>query len=631
MRKIDQKNFKKSVVATAMAFSIVLAGCADEAKKGNDSEKEKVQAQQSQQPNANQAAEQGINVELGKKTEHNTNQAFEQFKVELLEELWKVYPTYGVYVGYYKYDHILNIPSEERRNQEKKFAQQVLKQLSMFSPAELTPLNAADHALIKNQVESTLWYQQEFKSYEWNPSSYNVAGAFGLILNTDYKPLDERLKTIARRLDKVPAYYEAAKANIKIPTLEHTDLAIQQNTGALGVFDKSIPEKISESGLTEDEKSALHDKLKAASQAISGYVDWLKEKREKIADGSARDFRIGAELYEQKFKYDIFSDYSARELYEKALASKDALHKEMIDITTRLWPKYFKDQAMPEEKLVAVKQLIDHLSAKHVSREKFVDEVRRQMPIIEKFIIEKDLLDMDPTRPLVIRETPEYMRGVAGASVSAPGPYDATANTYYNVTPLDHYNDEQAESYLREYNHWILQILNIHEALPGHYTQLVHANKAPSMIKSIFGNGAMIEGWAVYSERMMLEAGYGNDEPEMWLMYSKWNLRVVVNTILDYSIQVLGMSKEEGLDLLMNQAFQERTEAEGKWRRATLSQVQLTSYFSGYAEIYAFREEMKKRLGDKFDLKKFHNQFLSYGNAPVPVIKKLMLKELESK
>ena len=218
------------------------------------------------------------------------------------------------------------------------------------------------------------------------------------------------------------------------------------------------------------------------------------------------------------------------------------------------------------------------------------------------------------------------MRGFAGASISAPGPYETKENTYYNVTPLDNMNAEQAESYLREYNHWILQILNIHEAIPGHYTQLVYSNESPSLIKNILGNGAMIEGWAVYSERMMLEEGYGDFEPEMWLMYYKWNLRVICNTILDYSIQVKGMTEQQGLDLLMNDAFQEHAEASGKWRRATLSQVQLTSYYTGYREIYDFRELQKQKLGKDFDLKTFHNEFLSYGSAPVKYIRVLMDK-----
>jgi uncharacterized protein (DUF885 family) len=228
----------------------------------------------------------------------------------------------------------------------------------------------------------------------------------------------------------------------------------------------------------------------------------------------------------------------------------------------------------------------------------------------------------------VVRETPEYQRGFAGASVNAPGPYDAKANTYYNVTPLDNFDDEQAESYLREYNHWLLQILNIHEAVPGHYTQLVHSNKSKSLVKSIFGNGAMVEGWAVYTERMMLEEGYGDFEPELWLMYYKWNLRVIMNSILDYSIHVDGLEEQQALDLMMNEAFQEEAEAKGKWRRATLSQVQLTSYFTGYSEIYALREELKEKLGDDFDLTEFHNQFLSYGSSPVPIIRDMMLEKL---
>ena len=181
-----------------------------------------------------------------------------------------------------------------------------------------------------------------------------------------------------------------------------------------------------------------------------------------------------------------------------------------------------------------------------------------------------------------------------------------------------------AGSYLREYNHYILQILNIHEAIPGHYTQLVYSNQSPSLVKSLFGNGAMVEGWAVYAERMMLEEGYGNNQPELWLMYYKWHLRTVCNTILDYSVHALNMSKDDALKLLTTEAFQQRAEAEGKWRRVSVTQVQLCSYFTGFSEIYDLREELKRQQGDKFSLKAFHEKFLSYGSAPVKYIKQLM-------
>jgi uncharacterized protein (DUF885 family) len=558
------------------------------------------------------------------------NQAFETFKENHLNRTWELNPSFGVYVGFYDYDDKLVVPNGEHRALRREYYATELQALKRFDANQLSASNGTDLAIIEGQLRSQLWYIDVFRVYEWDPSQYNPAGSFGVILNTEYKPLNERLAAISSRLKAVPDYYQAAVTNLKVPTLEHLSLAIQQSAGALTMFEKLIPEKMQETELDGLVSDQLTSGLVAAATAVKSYIEWLEATQAELQlSGEARDFRIGAELYEKKFKYDIESSYTANELYNIALTAKDKLHAEMVSITEELWPKYFVDQEMPEDKLTAVKQMIDHLSKKHVERDKFVDEIRRQIPIIQKYMDDNKLLDSDPSRPLVVRLTPEYQRGFAGASVNAPGPYDATANTYYNVSPLDDYTDEQAESYLREYNHWILQILNIHEAIPGHYTQLMHANKSPSKIKSIFGNGAMVEGWAVYSERMMLESGYGNNEPEMWLMYSKWNLRVVVNTILDYSVQVLAMEREAALDMLMNEAFQERTEAEGKWRRATISQVQLSSYFSGYSEIYAFREELKQKMGESFDLRTFHNNFLSYGNAPVPVIRNSMLAEFE--
>lgn len=597
------------------------------------------------------------------------NQEFDEYKERFLRRYWELFPSYGVYVGYYEFDDQLVVPNGATRVLRRGFFVNQLEVLKTFDAVNLSVANATDLAIMVRDMKSNLWYIDKFRSYEWDPSSYNVAGTFGLILNTDYKPLIERLQTIAIRLDNIPAYYEAAKANLKTPTLPHLGLAIQQSQGALSMFEKTIPEKLQSvpvlavsaevaeltdtledaknqdskeveevigepeevvkpNAMTQSEIDDFDLKLGLASQAIESYISWLEEKQVELEATGGKDFRIGEELYEKKFEHDIVSNYSAKGLYEIALQAKDTLHKDMIAISKELWPKYMLEQAMPEDDLETVKAMIDHLSLKHIERENFIGEIRRQMPIIQKFMDDNALLDSDPTRPLVVRETPEYQRGFAGASIDAPGPYDATANTYYNVSPLDDYTEEQAESYLREYNHWMLQILNIHEATPGHYTQLMHANKSPSKIKSIFANGAMIEGWANYSERMMLEAGYGDNEPEMWLMYYKWSLRVVVNTILDYSVQVLGMQKEEAIDMLINQAFQEQAEADGKWRRATVSQVQLTSYFSGYTEIYALREELKEKMGELFDLRTFHNNFLSYGNAPVPVIRSLMLEEL---
>ncbi|ASJ96824.1 DUF885 domain-containing protein [Shewanella marisflavi] len=553
-------------------------------------------------------------------------QSFQQFSTQFIDAFWQQSPTWALYSGYHKYDGVLKVPDAQSRQQSLEFVAAQLSALKRYDLNALTASELIDYKLIENLLLQERWDIETFKSWQWNPANYNVAGGFAQLINENFAPLDERLRSFLARMENVPAYYAAAQDNIAQPTLEHTQLAIMQNKGAFSVFSDDLLKQVAASGLTQQEQALFNERFKLAVAAIEQHIQWLTALEAKLQKKGARSFRIGEELYEQKFAFDIQSGMSAKELYEKALADKARVQGEMAKITQQLWSKYF-DSQMPSDSKVATRQLIDKLSSRHVKREDFVAEVRAQIPELVKFVNENQLITLDPNKPLVVRETPEYMRGFAGASISAPGPYEKSGNTYYNVTPLDAMSDASAESYLREYNHWILQVLNIHEAIPGHYTQLVYSNESPSLIKSLFGNGAMVEGWAVYAERMMLEEGYGNFEPEMWLMYYKWNLRVIANTLLDYSIQVKGMTEEQAIKLMTEEAFQQTAEAEGKWRRATLSQVQLTSYYTGYREIYDFREELKAKQGESFDLKAFHEQFLSYGSAPVKYIRQLMLKE----
>jgi uncharacterized protein (DUF885 family) len=592
---------KKSLLALAVTFAMV--GCGDDSVKPSPQTK-------------TVTAEASTTTTVAELT-------FNKYSQQFIDELWALSPTWALYSGKHVNDGYLDIPNQASRDKTLQFVKQQQAALAQFDPQLLSANELIDYKLLSNLVESMQWEITRFKGWQWDPSNYNVAGGFAQIINEDFAPLDERLGSVIARLENVPAYYEAARQNISEPTLEHTQLAIMQNQGAFSVLSAELAQQVTDSGLSAEQKALFTQRFDAATAAIKQHIEWLTALETKLTENGGRDFRIGETLYEEKFAFDIQSGMTAKQLYDKAVADKNHVQQEMAKITDTIWSKYI-DTPKPDDERQAIRQLIDVLSTKHVKRENFVAEVRKQIPELIKFVNDKQLVTLDPNKPLIVRETPEYMRGFAGASISAPGPYDKGGNTYYNVSPLDDMSDESAESYLREYNHWILQVLNIHEAIPGHYTQLVFSNQSPSLVKSLFGNGAMIEGWAVYTERMMLEEGYGNFEPEMWLMYYKWNLRVICNTILDYSIQVNGMGEQEVIDLLENEAFQQRAEAEGKWRRATLSQVQLTSYYAGYREIYDFREQLKAKQGENFDLKQFHEQFLSYGSAPVKFIKQLM-------
>ena len=552
---------------------------------------------------------------------------FDAFKGQFIEALWQHNPEAAMYAGYHKYDSLLVIPDAARRRQEAAFSQQYLAAMSRFALDSLSPNNQIDLRLLRNELRAGRWYADTLKNWQWNPASYNLGAAVGDLLNGRHFRLDRRLRNISDKLRNAPAYYAAARANINNPTREHTELAMKQNAGGLAVFGSALADSVRKSGLTEAEKKTLTDRIAGTRQAVQGYIDFLKN--DVLPAGKFRSFRIGKELYTQKFAYDIQAHFTADEIYAQALKHKAELLHDMGRRAAKLYPKYFPGQKAPADSLALITAVVNQLTLKHAPRDGFVDAVQRQIPTLVAFVNDKKLLTQDPSKPLVVRETPLYMRGSgAGASISAPGPYDKGADTYYNVEPIPaEWTPAQAESYLREYNDYTLQILNIHEAIPGHYTQLVYANRSPSLVKSIFGNGAMIEGWAVYSERMMLENGYGNNSDEMWLLWDKWNMRVTLNTVIDHLIQVDNAQENDVVALLRREGFQEEAEARGKWLRATLSQVQLSSYFTGYTEIYALREELKQKQGKSFDLKAFHEQFLSYGSAPVKYIRELMLAE----
>ena len=438
----------------------------------------------------------------------NMDAAFDRYKERFVLALWQMYPSWASSVGYHKYDNVLVTPDEAARTKELAFCKAHLDSLKKFKLADLSDADKIDYYLISNQLQYAIWGITTEKAYEWNPASYNVSESFANMLSNDYTDLNTRLRSFNARMIAVPAYYRAAKKNIKNPTKEHTELAIEQNSGGLSVFNEDLPAALKKSTLPDAEKELIKGRSLMAIDAIKDYVAFLQNQ----PNPHPRSFRLGKELYEKKFGFEIQSGYTAEQIYKKALAHKEELSTKMYELTKQLWPKYLAGKPMPDNKLVAIKQMIDTLSANHVQPDSFQAAIEHQLPALVAFIKNKDLIYIDPSKPLVVRKEPAYMAGVAGASISAPGPYDKNGNTYYNVGSLAGWDKAKAESYLREYNHYILQILNIHEAIPGHYTQLVYANQSPSIIKSILGNNAMIEGWAVYTERMMLESGYDGDK-----------------------------------------------------------------------------------------------------------------------
>src|SRR5690349_13099263 len=372
--------------------------------------------------------------------------AFRTYEAQFVRDMMAFYPETAVQVGDYSHADQVTVPDAAWQARELAFIDKQAQGLARFDAAKLEPTLRADHVQIDNFLKGQRWRRTTLREWEWNPalSDYNPANVLDLLLSTDYAPLDQRLRTVSARLAKVPAMYEAVHANIRRPTREHSQLAVAQHKGALALLGDDLMKKVADSGLTDAEKEKFKERAAGARAAIEGYVAWLVELEPSLTPDYAREFPLGRALYEQKYAFDIQSGFSIEELFERAKANKERLTQDMEVRAKQLWPKYFGKQKPPATRRELIAQVVGKVSQHHSRPENFVDDVRKQIPQLEKFVREKDLLEQDPSKALVVRETPAFSptRGVAIASIDAPGPFNPGAPTYYNVNPMSDFPPE---------------------------------------------------------------------------------------------------------------------------------------------------------------------------------------------
>jgi uncharacterized protein (DUF885 family) len=560
-------------------------------------------------------------------TAADTDKLFADFENVFLDAYWNQYPSGSIYAGYGKYYDKLVIPNKASFDGNIAFSKLWIDSLSKLDYKQLSDNNKISFNIIKNQLESDSWYTAVFKIQEWDASVYNISGACDYIINQPYAALDERLKILSRYLAHTDDYFAAAISNLRQPTLEHTKLSIMQNQGGLEIFGTALSDSIKTSHLTPAEKDSLQQNVSKTTTAINKFVNDLKTM---VADKNYvfRSFRIGKELFTQKFKYDLATDLTPEQVYEKALADKQFYHHKMFVTADSLWLKYYSTQSKPKDSLALVQLILNKIQLNHAKPADFFDSITSQVYQLKKFIITKKLFDFDTTlTPIKVRYMPVYARGVSSASADFLPPYQKQGTTYYNIDDLTLYSPEKAESALKEDNFYSSQILSIHEAIPGHCMQGIYNNKkSPDVLRAVFQNGAMIEGWAVYTEGMMIENGWGDHAPEIELALGTWRLRELANVIIDYDNQCLNKPKEEIVHFLIKECFQTAAQVEEKYHRVTVSQVQLCSYYTGATAIQTLRDDYKKKMGDKYSLKDFHEKFLSFGSSPVKYIRERMLQ-----
>jgi uncharacterized protein (DUF885 family) len=551
------------------------------------------------------------------------NERFEKIAKDYVESMLAAHPEFATELGDHRFDDQLSDYTPASREKQLASARQFRDSVSQFSDiSKLTGANQVDARILAENIDNDIFELEELKEPEWNPLVYNqsLANSLYLLVARDFDTAEKRIANLRKRLEAIPRVISQAKENLKHPPRVHTETAIEQTQGAINLVREGLSPLLDRAPQFKKGLAPLQEKM---AKALSDYKQWLEKELLPRSDG---DFRLGADKFRKKLRFALASDLSAEEVMKRAQADLQQTQAAIYETALPLYKKYFPnatEAALADKKKVTT-AVLDKLAEQHPDDNTIVGYCQKVVAEATGFVKKRDLTTV-PEKPLDVIVMPEFKRGTGIAYCDSPGPLEQNGKTFFAVepTPKD-WTKERKESFFREYNNYMIRDLTVHEAMPGHYLQLAHANEfhAPTMVRAIFRSGTFIEGWAVYSEQLMAEQNYGG--PEVKMQQLKMRLRVICNAILDQSIHAGNMSEQQAMDLMMKEGFQQEGEAVAKWKRARLTSAQLSTYFVGASEHLDLRDKAKAKAGAGFDLKKYHDQVMSYGSPPVKYVRELM-------
>ena len=557
--------------------------------------------------------------------------AFAELSKRWLDGFLKINPVGATQIGEHRYDGQIDDLSAAGRQAQLDFNKKLLSELDAIDATKLSRENQVDALILRNRLQAEVWNLQTLQSWAWDPLVYSgLAGdAIYSLMARDFAPMPQRLESATARMEKIPQVFAQARANLdpaRVPKI-HAETVAKQNAGVLDLIDTFIVPNAGQ--LKGEPRKRLDAAVAGLRKAVAEQQTWLDKTLVPNAKG---DFRIGQTLYDEKLKFSLNSSLSRAQIMQRAKAELARVRGEMYAIAVKeLKGKpnapALPDKPTPEQQQAAIEAALELAYADKAPRDKVVDFAKQTLAEATEFTRAKNLVTV-PDAPVKVILMPEFQRGVALAYCDSPGPLDKGLDTYYAISPIpDDWSDAQVDSFLREYNTRMIHLLSIHEAMPGHYLEGAHSAKAPSTLRAVLRSGVFAEGWAVYSEDLMADSGYLNNDPLFRLVQLKFYLRSIGNAILDQGVQVEDWSREQAMDFMTKQTFQQECEAAGKWVRAQLTSAQLPTYFVGAQEHFDMRRAVEDKLGPKFDLKAYHDQVLSYGAPPVRFVRELMLDE----
>jgi uncharacterized protein (DUF885 family) len=553
---------------------------------------------------------------------------FEQLADRYFDEYYFVFnPTAGTSAGFHQYDPKLEDYSrasiEKQTSMLKMFEQQV--QALDLGNAEYSV--QADRDLLLNDIRSRLLEIENIRGWEKNPDLYSsgITNSAFVIMSRNFDTPDNRLRSLIAREKQMPAVFEAAQQNLKNSPKVYTQVAIEQLPGIISFFQHDVPEAFKNA--KDPQVRAEFEKSNAAViAALEAYEEWLKKDLLSRSNG---DYRIGAENFRKKLLYNEMVDIDLDRLYDIGMAD---LRKNQ---------QHFQAVAKKLDPTKTPQQILDEISKDHPDADHLLQSFRDTLDGLVQFIQTKQIVTIpSPVRP-ILEETPPFMRALTSASMDTPGPYEKVAKeAYFNVTlPDPSMTAQQKEELLQGMNRGTILSTSIHEAYPGHYTQFLWLQVAPNLSKTrkLLGAASNAEGWAHYTEQMMLDEGFSSKggaarEDSSDPTFLKARLGQLQDALLRNARWIVGlqmhrgkMSFDEAVDFFVKEGYQPRAYAERETKRGTSDPTYLY-YTLGKLEFLKLREDYKKKVGaQNFSLEKFHDGILQQGFPPVKIIRRMMM------
>ena len=537
----------------------------------------------------------------------------------------KRHPVFSTQQGNREYDGQMDDLSPKARAEDAERDQGILKELAQqFDRTKLSRNAQIDLEIWESFLRYRIWQFNNSDDFANDPRIYLLYcsdSVFGLFTQSTL-PRHRNIENAVSRIAHIPEVIAAARASIKNPPKILTEVAIKRTEGAISFYEKDIFALAEES----PQISSLAVPCRKAAESLRHYKNFLVDE---VLPRSTGEWRIGERKFGEKLAMELDAGLSAQEVIDTAEDEANRVEREMYYVAKQLWSSVIKARPLPADDAIGrretIRAVLSELGKDHGVSETLVNDARSTVEKIKTFIRQKKILTLPDPDQCSIIEMPEFQRGFSAAYLNQAPPLDAQAKSLYAISPPpSDWPIDRQEAFFQEYNRSMLQVLTIHEAYPGHYVQLDYSNRVDSLIRKVLSSGVFAEGWAVYTEQMMLDEGYGDGDLALRLHQLKFYMRAVLNAILDYRMHCSAMSDEEALDLLVDRGFQTSGEAIGKIQRAKQSSCQLSTYFVGRTAFYRLRQSVQRARGGAFDLGQFHEEVLMKGTLPVKYLAELV-------